>query len=173
MWKQKAVVAVTLICAVGLLGGGCRKKPQGPGPGVDTGIGSNIGEMGTNGLAERFTPGTPYTAEKFANVQFAYDSAQIEPTEQAKVDTVVNLLKNNATLTAVLEGNCDERGSREYNLSLGERRALAVRAAIVAASIDASRLETKSFGKESPLNPGHDEGAWRENRRVEFKLFYK
>jgi peptidoglycan-associated lipoprotein len=72
----------------------------------------------------------------------------------------------------VIEGHCDERGSREYNLALGERRALAVRAYLVGLGIDATRLQTKSYGEEQPVAMGHDESSWSRNRRAEFVLFY-
>jgi peptidoglycan-associated lipoprotein len=70
-----------------------------------------------------------------------------------------------------VEGNCDERGSNEYNLALGERRALAVRAYLVNLGIDAGRIQTKSLGEERPVALGHDESSWQQNRRAEFQLF--
>ena len=97
-------------------------------------------------------------------VLFAYDSYQ-------KVEAVAKYMKSNADVKLVCEGNCDERGSNEYNMSLGEHRALAVRAYLVGLGIDGARIQTRSFGEEKPLNPGHNEAAWHENRRVEFALF--
>jgi peptidoglycan-associated lipoprotein len=80
-------------------------------------------------------------------------------------------MKANADVRLVKEGHCDERGSIEYNMSLGEHRALAVRAYMVSHGIDGARIQTRSFGKEKPLDPGHSEPSWRVNRRVEFALF--
>ena len=68
----------------------------------------------------------------------------------------------------IVEGHCDERGSNEYNLALGERRALAVRAAMISAGIDGARVQTRSYGEERAVAFGHDESAWRLNRRAEF-----
>ena len=67
-----------------------------------------------------------------------------------------------------IEGNCDERGTEEYNRSLGERRALAVREELIRLGIDATRVDTTSFGKDKPEDPGHDEAAWKKNRRDDF-----
>ena len=70
-----------------------------------------------------------------------------------------------------IDGNCDERGSNEYNLSLGEQRAQSVRTYLIATGIDAARIQTRSFGKEKPLDPGHNEAAWAKNRRGEFVIY--
>jgi peptidoglycan-associated lipoprotein len=104
-------------------------------------------------------------------VLFAYDSYQIAPSEVAKVEKVAEFMRRATDVKLVAEGHCDERGSNEYNMSLGEHRALAVRAHLISLGIDGSRIQTRSFGEEKPLNSGHGESAWRENRRVEFALF--
>lgn len=104
-------------------------------------------------------------------VYFDYDSAQIKDSEIAKIQTAAKYLIENSRIQCELEGHCDERGSNEYNLSLGERRAQAVRANLIGLGIEAGRLHTKSYGEEKPVDPGHDESAWRKNRRVEFALY--
>ena len=71
----------------------------------------------------------------------------------------------------IVEGNCDERGSNEYNLSLGELRAISIRDYLVTLGIDAQRIQSKSYGEEKPAVTGHDEGAWSKNRRGEFAVF--
>ncbi|MEI8139162.1 MAG: OmpA family protein [bacterium] len=101
-------------------------------------------------------------------VQFAFDSALVDETERAKAEAAASYLKANAGTFVTLEGNCDEQGSAEYNMSLGERRAQAVRTYLMNLGIDSTRIQTKSFGKEKPKDPGHDEKAWSVNRRVEF-----
>ena len=108
------------------------------------------------------------TGAQFEAIHFAYDSAQVADTDRSKVEAVAEFLKSNPNAAVVLEGNCDERGSAEYNLSLGERRALSARAYLLNLGIDAARVQTKSFGKEKPADPGHNEEAWTKNRRVEF-----
>ena len=118
----------------------------------------------------------PRTGERITdvtleNVLFDFDSAQIRRTEFGKIEEAANYLKRNSTVRLVLEGNCDERGTLEYNMALGERRALAVREYLVGVGISADRMLTKSFGEESPKDGGHSEAAWKVNRRVEFALY--
>ena len=122
---------------------------------------------------DRFTTGTPVSDIEFHrdNVLFEYDSFQIKSTEIAKIEKIAGFMKQETKVVLVCEGHCDERGSREYNMSLGEQRAQAVRAHLVGVGIAPERIQSKSFGKEKPLNAGHNEAAWRENRRVEFALF--
>ena len=79
--------------------------------------------------------------------------------------------KTSAASGIIVEGNCDERGSAEYNLALGECRALAMRTYLMGLGLDTARIQTKSFGKEKPVAPGHDEEAWAKNRRADFVLF--
>jgi peptidoglycan-associated lipoprotein len=104
-------------------------------------------------------------------VYFAYDSSQVNPEEASKCEEVAKLLKKGKYEGVIVEGHGDERGSREYNLALGERRSLAVRDYLISLGADASVIQTKSFGEEMPSDMGHDEGAWRKNRRVEFAMY--
>jgi peptidoglycan-associated lipoprotein len=104
-------------------------------------------------------------------VYFAYDSFQVRSAELSKVERVAEMMRSDAGLTLVTEGHCDERGSNEYNMSLGEHRALAIRANLVTLGVDGSRIQTRSYGEEQPADPGHGDAAWRMNRRVEF-IFY-
>lgn len=105
---------------------------------------------------------------QFEAVLFDYDSQQLNPAEQGKIDAAVAYLEQNPTHGVIIEGHCDERGSNEYNLALGERRALAVRAAMIAAGIDGARVQTRSYGEERAVAFGHEESSWRLNRRAEF-----
>jgi peptidoglycan-associated lipoprotein len=102
---------------------------------------------------------------------FAYDSSQVNPEEASKCEEVAKLLKKGKYEGVIVEGHGDERGSREYNLALGERRALAVRDYLISLGVDASSIQTKSLGEEMPADMGHDEGAWRKNRRAEFAMY--
>ncbi|MDF7824448.1 OmpA family protein [Pontiellaceae bacterium B12227] len=104
-------------------------------------------------------------------VFFAYDSSQVNPEEAGKCEEVAQLLKKGKYQGVISEGHGDERGSREYNLALGERRALAVRDYLISLGVDPTMVQTKSMGEEMPSDMGHDEGAWRKNRRVEFALY--
>lgn len=107
---------------------------------------------------------------QFEAVYFEFDSPQLNPSEQGKIDAVVGHLQQNPTRGVIVEGHCDERGSNEYNLALGERRALAIRAAMISAGIDGARVQTRSYGEERAVAFGHDESSWRLNRRAEFVL---
>ena len=103
-------------------------------------------------------------------VHFAYDSSVIKSSEQGNVAAVADYLKSNASTAVEVDGNCDERGTDEYNRALGERRALAIREALVALGIDAGRVDTKSYGRDKPIDLGHTEAAHAKNRRGEFVL---
>jgi peptidoglycan-associated lipoprotein len=103
-------------------------------------------------------------------VFFDYDSAEVNTAAQATLNENAALLKKYSGWTITIEGHCDERGSAEYNLALGERRSVAARAYLVAIGISAERLRTVSYGKEFPFEPGHDEGAWQKNRRAHFVI---
>lgn len=107
-------------------------------------------------------------ALKAETVYFAYDSSVIKSTEQPKVAAVADYLKANPDKAVLVEGNCDERGTEEYNRALGERRALAVREDLINLGIDPTHVDTISYGKDRPVDPGHDESAWRKNRRDDF-----
>ena len=102
-------------------------------------------------------------------VHFAFDSSVVRNEEKSKLAAVVDYLKANPANAVRIEGYCDERGTEEYNRSLGERRALALREELVLRqAIDPNRVETISFGKDRPVDPGHDEAAHAKNRRGVF-----
>jgi peptidoglycan-associated lipoprotein len=105
-------------------------------------------------------------------VHFAYDSAAVRKSEKANVQAVADALGRDASTKLLIEGHCDERGTEEYNRSLGERRALALRQALAKIGVDPSRIRTISYGKDKPADPGHDESAWLKNRRGEFVLLH-
>jgi peptidoglycan-associated lipoprotein len=104
---------------------------------------------------------------------FAYDSSDVSPESQAVLDANASVLKSNRNWTVTIEGHCDERGSAEYNLSLGERRAVSARAYLVSLGIPADRLRIVSYGKEFPFDPGKDEAAYAKNRRAHFVITAK
>lgn len=105
-----------------------------------------------------------------APVYFEYDKAIISDDAKAALDQKVSLLRANPDVTLRIEGNADERGSEEYNLALGMRRAEAARQYITGFGIAASRLATVSNGEDKPADPGHDESAWAKNRRADFVI---
>ncbi len=106
-------------------------------------------------------------------VYFLYDSDQLDDTAKKVLSANADVLKQYSTWVVTVEGHCDERGTAEYNLALGDRRALAVRNYMVTLGVNAERLRTVSYGKEFPFDPGHDETAWSHNRRAHFMLTSK
>jgi peptidoglycan-associated lipoprotein len=129
----------------------------GTGVGAGAGAGAKVG-AGAGGMSP------------LKDVFFQYDRAIIEADQRAALDENVRWLMTNARVRIVVEGHCDERGTAEYNLGLGERRAKAVRDYLVTAGVAPSRISTISYGKERPFVPGHDESAWRQNRRAHFSM---
>ncbi len=105
-----------------------------------------------------------------APIHFEYDQSLIRDEDKSVLDQKVSFLRANPDLTLRIEGNADERGSEEYNLALGMRRAEAAKQYIVGFGIDASRLATMSNGEDKPVDPGHDESAWSKNRRDDFVI---
>jgi len=105
-----------------------------------------------------------------AMIHFDYDKSSVRPDDAGTLDQKVAILQANPDLRIRVHGHCDERGSDEYNLALGNRRAQAAKQYLVSHGIDASRIETQSWGEERPLVDGHDEGSWSQNRRDEFEI---
>jgi len=111
------------------------------------------------------------TGVSFEPVYFGYDSSQLAPVEIAKIEQVAQHLMQNGGQVMVVEGHCDERGSNEYNLSLGEQRANSIRTYLINLGVDGGRVQTRSFGEEKPASPGHSESSWHLNRRGEFAVY--
>lgn len=104
---------------------------------------------------------------------FGLDSSELDDQGRAVVTTNAELLRRYSTWVVTIEGHCDERGTAEYNLGLGERRAVAVKTYLVSLGIAPDRLRTVSYGKEFPFDPGHDEAGWAKNRRAHFVITAK
>jgi len=103
-------------------------------------------------------------------VYFGLDSADLDDAGRAVASANAEILKKYSTWVVTVEGHCDERGTAEYNLALGERRATAVKAYMASLGISPDRVRTVSYGKEFPFNPGHTEDAWAQNRRGHFVI---
>jgi peptidoglycan-associated lipoprotein len=106
-------------------------------------------------------------------VFFAFDASEIDAGAQRSLEANAEVLKKYQTWQVSIEGHCDERGTAEYNLALGERRAVAARNYLVSLGIGADRIKTVSYGKEFPFDPGHNEEAWAKNRRAHFVVTAK
>jgi peptidoglycan-associated lipoprotein len=109
----------------------------------------------------------------FQPVFYALDSSELDQAGQQTLNANAEILKKYPSWVITIEGHCDERGTAEYNLALGERRALAAKTYLVSLGIPADRLRTVSYGKEFPFDPGHDESAWSKNRRAHFVVTSK
>jgi peptidoglycan-associated lipoprotein len=99
-------------------------------------------------------------------VYFDYDQSDVRADAQSILAAQADWLKRYPAVTVRIEGNCDERGTREYNLALGARRAEAVKEALVSRGVAADRISTVSYGKERPIDPGDNEQAWAKNRNA-------
>ena len=106
-------------------------------------------------------------------IYFSYDSDEISDDAKKILSANAEVLKTYGTWVVTIEGHSDERGTAEYNLALGDRRALAARTYLISLGIPASRLRTVSYGKEFPFDSGHDEAAWAKNRRAHLMLTSK
>jgi peptidoglycan-associated lipoprotein len=187
--KMKATKFVNLMAiglALAFVSTGCKHRPVGvtaiPNPypgrvpdlgstGPVTGGESTTGGTGVSGTGIAANPpgshtGWPRDESALAadTVYFAYDSSVIKSGEKSKISAVADYLKSNPSAAVEVDGHCDERGTEEYNRSLGERRALAIREDLVALGIEPGRVDTISFGKDKTLVEGHTEAAWSKNR---------
>lgn len=110
----------------------------------------------------------PEVKMEFRTVYFDFDSYQVRDVDRQLLLDAARVMRTNSRMVVRLEGHCDERGTIEYNLALGEKRANAVRDYLVASGVDVKQLKTVSYGKEKPAVRGSDEASWARNRRVEF-----
>jgi peptidoglycan-associated lipoprotein len=109
-------------------------------------------------------------AYEFANIYFDFDKAIIKEDSKGVLKQHADWLKANNAVNVTIAGNCDERGTAEYNLALGQRRATAAAKYLINLGVTKNRIKTVSYGKERPLDPGHNEEAWAKNRRDEFVI---
>jgi peptidoglycan-associated lipoprotein len=188
-FKFSSVLAVGI--ALSLVATGCKHKPppitrfgntglagstSGDNLGNGATLGNNTGpvQMGGGDLAT-FNPDdynqdrTTFAAE---TLYFDYDSSSIKSSEESKLASVASALKADASAKLLVEGNCDERGTEEYNRSLGEKRALAAREALANQGVEPGRVATRSYGEDRPADPSHTQAAWSKNRRDEFVLLH-
>lgn len=124
--------------------------------GADEGSSSNFSELDD--------PQSPLSVRV---IYFEYDSSEIRPEYRSAIEAHSRYLSQNPGTTITLEGHADERGSREYNLALGERRAQSVKQQMVILGVSSSQIRLVSYGEERPAVDGHDEASWQQNRRVE------
>jgi peptidoglycan-associated lipoprotein len=128
---------------------------------------NTAGPTSTGGDNTGAATGTTPTTPADHSVYFDFDKSDIKPDGEAVISGWASYLKANATTHVRIEGNCDERGTREYNIGLGERRANAVASALEAQGVAAAQVSVVSYGKERPVALGHDEDSWKQNRRAD------
>jgi len=146
--------------------------PGGGTMGGDTGINTTPGGGSTAALDTFDGMIKDPSALAAYTVHFAFDSAAIKKSEDANISAIASALSGSASDKLLIEGNCDERGTQEYNRALGERRALAAREALAKHGVSPDRIRTISYGTDKPVDPGHDEAAWGKNRRDDFILLH-
>lgn len=152
-----------LTSAIALLGGCSSTGKGGKGSISDSDLGSSFDS--------RLGSGSIPTAEGeglFRDVRFDYDSSEISDEGMQNIEYNVEILRQNPSISLILEGHCDERGTAEYNIALGNQRARAVERVLRTQGIQVDRLRTISYGEEVPLDPAHDDLAYAKNRRVHF-----
>ena len=179
-WKW----AVLALSVAALVATGCAKKQTVKSEGTQGPAGAasapSVGEAPvteapppSGQLASTAEAGVAVTEEKpsqFDDVRFDFDKSELTEGGRRTSQTVADYMKKNPKAKLLIEGHCDERGTAEYNMALGERRATAVMTYLGSLGVPKAALSTVSFGKEKPLDPGHNEGAWAKNRRAHFVL---
>lgn len=191
-WTMLMAVVMTAV----VIGAACTKKPTSvvrpappPATTADTGMGTTpeppppAPPVRDEPISVAPAPADPAIGSKnlddlnrespLGPVYFALDSYELSAEARTQLQGAAGVLKQNGTWQVTVEGHCDERGTAEYNLSLGERRALAAKAYLVSLGVAADRLRTVSYGREFPFDPGHDDAAWAKNRRAHFVITAK
>jgi peptidoglycan-associated lipoprotein len=170
---------LTALCLTVVVGACSKKDVKSDEPGFNpSSEGSADGAAASAPAVDTAAMNTPAgessaPAPELAVVFFEFDSYRLTNEGRSKLKENVEYLKKNAAATIQIEGHCDERGTTEYNLALGERRANAARDYMTKAGVDASRISVISYGKERPSDSGHDEAAWAKNRRAQFVILTK
>ena len=177
-WWRK-ILCVGILAVVMVVAPGCKHKKQ-------TTLTPPIDDSGLTSSSVEDTTGTGQPNIDLANlridelfndpnnpmylhpVHFDYDSHALKPSALATLKDNAEKIKKTPGAIVLIEGHCDERGTQEYNITLGDRRALAVREYLIKLGVSGDRLITVSYGEEDPVDPGHNESAWAKNRRCEF-----
>jgi peptidoglycan-associated lipoprotein len=190
-WPLSAIIV--MVAVVALSAGACTKKtppvarPVPPPPPVASPTPTKPPAPPEPVKEPPVTPPAPIVEDKMASasldeinrnsplkpVFFGLDSSDIDAEGQKVLDGNAEVMKKNKSWVITIEGHCDERGTAEYNLALGERRSTSARTYLVSLGIPADRIRTVSYGKEFPFDPGHNEAAWSKNRRDHFVVTQK
>ncbi len=170
-WKLTAVVGLMGTFLMGC--GGDKPAPETDvsetPPPAESGTGDETPPDRVDETTKWVDPNTEY-ASILKPIRFEYNRYRITEEAKPSLEGIARLLTQNTGWKVLVEGHCDERGTNEYNLTLGEQRAQATKRYLSSLGVDESRLESVSYGEERPANMGHDEEAWATNRRAEFKV---
>jgi peptidoglycan-associated lipoprotein len=176
MKKRIFICSVMMCLLVALMATGCAKKAAKqaeevtpPQKAASAGTGQEM-KPAEAAPSEAAAQGAGVSSGFDKKVYFDFDKFDLKPEATETLNELVSFLKGNTGLKVKIAGNCDERGTTEYNLALGERRAKAALDYIVSQGINSARVSTISYGKEKPADPNHNEEAWAKNRRDEFVL---
>ena len=162
MISKKRIPWVVFVLSIGLTLGACTDKEEAAEETVET--------VETEAPATPPEDGSGSMDGVGQTIYFAFDDYTLDSESQESLNNLADYLKANAGAVVQISGHCDERGSIEYNLALGERRAQSVKNYLSQLGVEADRLPTISYGEEKPSVEGHDESAWSRNRRAEFEL---
>jgi peptidoglycan-associated lipoprotein len=172
MHTRNLTIILTLGLAVSMVGfTGCSKKQTQPAPKTTVQkppaqtAPAPAPRQQTRAQEQRQAVPTDLT---FRTVYFDYDQSDIRTDQRSNIQSNAELMQRNGTVKILVEGHCDERGTDEYNIALGQRRADAAKQFLVEFGIDGSRINTVSYGESRPVDAGHSESAWAKNRRAEF-----
>lgn len=182
MFKGKVGFRVLFLVVVSLMMmvafSGCAKKKPAPAPAEVsqapvTSESAVKSEEPAEGIrtADQISEGR--TSAPMLPIYFDFDRYNIRNDMKSRIDNNAKFLMDNPQIRIEIQGNCDERGSSEYNLALGEKRAKAAKGYLTKLGVAADRIDVVSFGKEQPLDPGHNEAAWAKNRRDDFVIIKK
>jgi peptidoglycan-associated lipoprotein len=181
MYKKLFTMMLAIVLAIALIGlSGCagkKKPPVEPAKKVEKApekapAPAPVVVKEEPKIVEEKAPSIP-EGIAFDTIYFDFDKSNIRPDQVATMNKNAELLAKYPTIKLSIEGNCDERGTNEYNLALGQRRADAAKNFLITYGIDVSRLSTVSYGEERPVDTGHSETAWAKNRRSEFAITAK
>ncbi len=180
--RIKPILTAAIVCSI-FVAQGCSKKPE-PDAAADM---ASTSATDTSAYSTPIRSGTSdgegikipdlisegRTSGPMLPVYFDYDSFSLRPDMSARMQTNVRFLQDNPKVSIEVQGNCDERGTNEYNLALAEKRAKSVKSYLSNMGVKADRVEVVSLGEEQPLDPGHTEAAWAKNRRADFVIIKK
>ncbi len=169
-FKQNTTIGMVAVLAAGMLFAGCAKKEvvgaATPAGGATAAAGATI-KPSTSAAPATSAVSTAVQEPSSHSVYFAFDKSELDAAAQAILDANAAWLKAHPGSSITIEGNCDERGSREYNLALGQRRADSVRDYLVSHGVSTGDISTVSFGEERPACTGSGEACWAQNRRAD------